>query len=145
MTVKLFSLADTSPASASTVAGSIIRGLDQFDWFTIDADLVGATGGTLDVYLQRLIGDPSTSTTWRDWLHFPQLAAGASAIKYTAGTGPNSGIVVVGTNTSPALAANTAVAGHPGYALRALYVAGASTSAGAGVAISLTGWRSTHS
>lgn len=141
---KIFTIADTSPAAASTAAGTVIRGLSNFDWFTIDAALVGATGGTLDVYLQRLVGDPATSTTWRDWLHFPQLAAGGAAVLYSAQALPVAAMSVVGGNTSPALAANSFVGGHPGEQVRALYVAGASTSVGAAVSIIITAWRSPH-
>ena len=110
------------------------------------AALVGATGGALDVYLQRAIGEPG-SETWVDWLHFTQLTAGATAIKYFASCGPGAQVntlVTVGYGTSPVLAAGTFTGGHPGDAVRALYVAGASTSVGAAVAINITAWRSPH-
>lgn len=143
---RTFAIADTSPAAASTAAGTIIRGLAQFDWFTIDAALIGATGGALDVYLQRGIGEPG-SETWVDWLHFTQLTAGAAAVKYFASAGPGAQVntmVTVGYGTSPVLAAGTFTGGHPGDAVRALYVAGVSTSAGAAAAINITAWRSPH-
>lgn len=146
MTVRYFTISDTSPASASTVVGDVIAGLNDYDWFTIDASLAGATGGTLDVYLQRLVGDPTTSTTWRDWLHFPQLAAGAAAVAYHAQSfSPSPTLTVVGTNTTPVIAANTFLGGHPGNQVRALYVAGAGTSAGVAQSIVITCWRRPHS
>lgn len=135
-----FLISDTSPAAAGNAAGDAIGGLHNFDFFMIDAALVGATGGTLDVYLQREVGDLG-SGTWRDWLHFPQLAAGAAAVYYSLSTGADKTIVVVGNGGTPALAVNTFVGGHPGYQLRAYYVAGASTSAGAAVAINIMAWR----
>ena len=60
----------------------------DYKFVRVDADLIGATGGTLDIYLQRLIKPGA----WTDWLHFAQLAAGAGAIKQLiahelAGTG----------------------------------------------------------
>lgn len=135
-------ITDTSPASASTaVSAATVSGLERFDWIAIEADLEGATGGTLDVYLQRKLGDD----LWRDWLHFPQLSSGAAAVKYSAQSGSNTDIVVVGggTDSSPgvALAADTLVGGHPGTEIRAVYVAGASTSAGAAQTIRIYGWK----
>lgn len=141
MTSNTFTISETSPASASTVVGQVISGLNRFDSFLVDADLVGATGGTLDVYLQRWVD----TNLWHDWLHFPQLASGASAIRYSVFPSLSNTIVVVGTgtdsNATPALAANTCVGGHPGSKVRAVYVAGASTSAGAAVSLKIRGWQ----
>jgi hypothetical protein len=133
-------ISDTSPSSASTAAGDIVSGLANFDALTIIANLVGATGGTLDVYLQT---SWDGGTTWYDWAHFPQLAAGAAAINYTI-SAPSSGDpspIVVGKNTTPALAANSVVGSVWGPQLRALYVAGSSTSAGAAVTITICGYQ----
>jgi len=132
-------IADTSPATASTAAGSIVSGLQHFQTVTIDAALVGATGGTLDVYLQRRVG-----ADWVDWVHFTQLSAGAAAVRYVMDTDktPDTGAAVtVGANTTPLLAAGEMAGSRPGDTIRALYVAGASTSAGAAVSIKLTGWQ----
>lgn len=145
----LFTIADTTPAAAGTAVSALTaNGLDEYDWFTIDAQLVGATGGNLDVYLQRQVAvDAEVSGgVWADWLHFPQLSGSASAVKYSAISGANTTITVVGNATdasgaTPALAANTFVGGHPGNKLRAVYVAGSGTSAGAAVKIYITGWK----
>jgi hypothetical protein len=56
-------------------------------------------------------------------------------------TGANTTITTVGTGTSPVLAANTFLGGHPGNQVRALYVAGAGTAAGAAQSIEITAWR----
>lgn len=142
MSSNLFTITGTTPASASTAVGAVVSGLDRFDAFSIDADLIGATGGVLDVYLQRKI----TDNVWRDWLHFTQLTAGNAAVRYSVSTSPGiaNTIVAVGTGTdsaaTPALAANTFIGGHPGNFVRAVYVAGASTSAGAAVSILIRGW-----
>ena len=136
---KTMTISETSPATASTVAGSVVPTLDRYAYLMIDAELVGATGGTLDIYLQRRVTKSDGTDVWYDWLHFPQLSAGASAVKYTVTPTATAGIVTVGKDTSPALAANTCIGGHPGEALRALYVAGSGTSAGAAVVINITG------
>lgn len=129
----------TSPAAAGNSNVVFATGLQPFDNIVIDADLVGATGGTLDVYVQRSFDN---GTTWRDFIHFPQLAAGAAAVKYSVAPSVGAGtIVVVGAGTSPALAVNTCVNGHVGDSLRVLMVAGAGTSAGAAVTVAANLWQ----
>jgi hypothetical protein len=136
---------ETTPAAASTVASaSLAAGLGGFDSGVITAELVGATGGTLDVYIQW---SNDGGTTWYDLVHFPQLAAAAPAVKYSAPLlrlGQQATPTVIGKNTTPVLAANTIVAGEFGDRLRALYVAGASTSAGASVTIIFHATRSNY-
>lgn len=135
-----FTITGTSPAAPGTaVVGVPVAGLNKFESLKIYAALVGATGGTLDVYLQWT---PDNGTTWIDFAHFPQLASGATAVKYNCdsrfgATTPT----VVGAGTSPALAANTCVGGHFGTGLRCLAVAGSGTTAGAAVTIVLYGDR----
>jgi hypothetical protein len=145
---KTWPITGTSPAAAGQAAvGSAVAGLDQYDSFFITAALVGATGGTLDVYLQRRVKDDGT--VWADWIHFPQLASGASAIKYNASSMPPAAATCTvigttandGTTGAPALAANTVVAGHPGDSVRCVCVAGASTTVGAAVTIYIKGVR----
>jgi hypothetical protein len=133
-------ISDTTPAAASTAAGDTVAGLGKYDAIQIVANLVGATGGTLDVYMQT---SPDGGTTWYDYVHFPQLGAGAAAIRYMVNipSAGATGITVIGTGSSPALAANTVVGGSWGDRLRALYVAGASTSAGAAITISILGYQ----
>lgn len=139
----------TTPAAAGqAVVGTVAGGLSDFDSVEVFADLVGATGGALDVYLQRKVA----SGVWVDWIHFPQLAAGAAAVRYSASSRQATGTapVVVGKSGdagtgggdgAPALAANTVVPGHPGDAVRVVAVAGASTSAGAAINVYVTGVR----
>lgn len=141
MSLKEILLTDASPAAASTVASAtaVATGLDQFDWFTIDAKLLGATGGTLDVYLQRWV---ASLQEWRDWIHFAQLGAGAAAARYVVDSSlGQSGIVTVGQATSPLIGVATMANLHPGSRARLLFVAGASTSAGAVQSVVLSGWR----
>lgn len=143
--IQTFTITDTSPAAASTAVGTVLAGLADYQAFRIDAALVGATGGTLDVYLQRKVKD----NVWADWLHYTQLASGGAAVKWTAVAGVPvlsttlTSTFGIGNDASPsvALAANTFTGGHPGSAIRPVYVAGASTSAGAAVLIYLTCWK----
>lgn len=135
------SISGTSPASASTaVVGIAVSGLDEFESLAIEADLVGAIGGTLDVYLQT---NPSgDGTTWVDYVHFPQLAAGAGAISYAFAVslaGQQLTPTHVGKGTSPALAASTVLGGAWGRQMRCVATAGASTTAGAAITITIVG------
>lgn len=135
----------TSPASETTeIAADIFDDLLDYDWFSVDADLTGATGGTLDVYIQRWV----ENDVWRDWIAFPQIAAGVAVAYYSAQSGGNTTIQAVGNGTdsaaTPALAANSFVGGHPGRKARVVLVAGAATSAGASQVIRLTAWKSRH-
>lgn len=142
MTWRVFPIADTTPAAASTVVGSSVTGLSEYPFLRVDADLVGATGGALDVYLQRLVAPGY----WTDWLHFAQLASGASAIRYSVIATPGLSTTITtsnkGSDVTPAvsLAPATFLGGHPGNTVRAVYVAGASTSAGAAISVYLTGF-----
>ena len=135
---KVFTITGTSKASSGqALVGSALAGLDKYDYFMVDALLVGATGGTLDLYVQRKLD----TDVWLDWIHFPQLAGGASAIYYSASCQPGNGLTVVGktadngTTGAPALAANTIVGGHPGDQIRLVCVAGGGTSVGAAVTV----------
>lgn len=134
---------DTSPAAAGTaVSASKAGALQRFGALTIIATLTGATGGTLDVYLQV---SPDAGVTWYDYAHFAQLADGAAAITKVitvSRAGQQTGIPTVGTDLSPALAANAVVGGDFGDTMRVLFVAGAGTSAGAVQTIKVIGTRS---
>lgn len=144
---------ETSPATASTAASSAaVAGssgaagiassspvdLDSFTSLSVHAQLVGATGGTLDVYLQT---SHDFGTTWVDYAHFTQLAAGGAAVKYTFAAsqgGQQLTPTTHGVGTTPALAANTVVGGAWGDRFRLVMVAGVSTTAGAAVVVHLS-------
>lgn len=131
--VVLFS--GTTQAAPGTLAHAAVTGLGAFNSMTVWANLVGATGGTLDLYLQY---SPDGGTTWVDFVHFGQLAAGAAAIQkvFSITKDGSTGLTTVGSGSTPALAASTVINGDWGDRLRVVEVAGASTSAGA--VISLT-------
>lgn len=136
---KTFAVSFTSPAAASTVVSATCAGLSRFDWFQIDANLVGGTGGTLDIYLQKKIA----SDVWADWVHFAQISA-AGTLKVSATVQSSNGFTTVGigTDASPgvALAAGSVVGGHPGDTVRVVCVAGVGTSVGGASVIYITGF-----
>jgi hypothetical protein len=136
-------LSAVSPAAPGTGLGTsnvgIAGDLADADALIFYASLVGATGGTLDVYIQHLVNG-----VWLDYVHFTQLAAGAAASKaYFAVTKAQAVAVAtnVGNGTTPSLPAGTVVGGPWGSQLRLLFTAGASTSAGATISIAVTGLR----
>jgi hypothetical protein len=150
--IALFVFSETSPAAAGTVASSqpvtgcnanylaagIAGPLDDFESLNIDAELKGATGGTLNVYLQQ---SPDNGTNWYDVISWAQLAGGAAQIYYsspmslsTTTTTP----VVVGKNLAPALAPGAVVNGSWSDRFRLVMVAGTGTSAGAQVTVRIS-------
>lgn len=144
MSVQRHVISETSPAAASTVVGATVGGLSKYDALAIYATLTGATGGALDVYLQTSFDD---GVTWYDWGHYPQRAAGAAAIAYSQafdlrGLATTPTVVGKGTLGTPAvaLAVNTFLGGAWGDRIRAVYVAGAGTSAGAAQLIEIMGY-----
>ncbi len=154
MALAAFAFSETSPAAAGTAASAVaVMGsasyapagvavpFDDYESLNVVAELVGATGGTLDVYLQV---SPDQGVNWFDFAHFPQLAGSASAIKYTLTASLYSPLtvpIVIGKNLVPALAVNTFVNGAMGDRMRLLMVAGTSTSVGAAVKVSLVAQR----
>ena len=137
----------TSPASAtSALVGAVMNGLQRYDWFTVDAIIIGGTGGTIDVTIQRKIGNLPNGTAvdlWVDWLRFPQVAA-ATTTKFSVNVASTNDIYTVGMVATAAftatLAADTSVGGHPGNSIRVVATAGAGTSAGAVQTVYVTMW-----
>lgn len=147
---------EVSPAAPGTAASSVavanagnflpagVAGpLDDYDAIDVVAELVGATGGTLDVYLQTSLDG---GLNWFDSIHFTQLASGGAAVVYRTSithlAQPTSAApVAVGKNLSPALAAATAVQGGWGNRARLVMVAGSGTSVGAAIKVTIAGQR----
>lgn len=136
-----FVISGTTPATPSTaVVGVPVvfpSFLDAAESLDVNAQLVGATGGVLDLYLQT---SADGGTTWFDYAHFAQLAAGAAAVNVRFGVSryaQQSTIVTVGKNLVPALAVGTVVGGPFGDRMRLVAVAGASTTVGAAVTIQM--------
>ncbi len=141
MSSKLFTITGNSPATATTaVVGDQINGLGKYEELIIDAALVGAAGGLLDVYLQRWV----TDNLWADWVHFPQLSIAAAAVKYSIiATRQSSTIVTVGNSADAsftlALAAGSFAGGVPDTAVRCVAVGGVGTSGAAAITIHIRG------
>lgn len=144
---------ETSPNAPATVASSQpVQGsagppgiataqLDDYQAILIEAVLQGATGGTLDVYIQN---SPDQGVTWYDYAHFAQLAGGAGVTRAVAScaTGAqNLSLTTVGVNLTPALAVNTVLGGAWGDRFRLVMVAGGGTTAGAPVQVRIVGQR----
>jgi hypothetical protein len=115
-------------------------GYDAANYITIVAELVGITGGTLDVTIQ----DSPDGVVWYDYVHFAQLAAGAAAIKTSYTPALPNAIVTIGKSVDPAtpvpvLAAASFRGGHPFRYLRSVAIAGAGASAGAAQTITVIG------
>lgn len=114
--------------------------LSSADVFTVDGIFLGATGGTLDIILQRKIA----VNTWSDWAAFGQLTAGQTQFYSVfsmdgAGTwsvaGLGGGTDVTSTSS---LAAGAFVNCLPGAEVRIVFKAGAGTIAGASQTIIIT-------
>lgn len=130
----------TSPASATTAAiGSPIYNISKYDNLVVFATLQGATGGTLDVYLQTSFDG---GTTWYDWVHFTQIAAAGASRIYRFSPSLTNDISTVGSGTSPALSAGSTAGGPWGDQIRCIATAGAGTSAGAAQTILIYGVQS---
>lgn len=136
-----------SPDAAGTVIHTeMFRNFPRADVVQIDAVLSGATGGYLDVVLQRRVAVDS----WIDLCRFVRLAAGSAAKRFSftidgSGLGPG-GVRIFevggGSDASPdiALTVSNSTNTTPGDALRLILVAGAGTSAGASQSITLTAY-----
>jgi hypothetical protein len=133
--------------SSNALAAGIAGPLDDGAGIDIVAILVGATGGTLNVYMQQGMADG----TWYDVVSFPQLTAAESQVTYktnlsalalNAGTGGTTTSyatpVLIGSGIAPALIANASVQGQGFDRMRLVMVAGSGTSVGALVKIYAT-------
>lgn len=128
----------TSPSDGTAAATGYVK-VDRFGAVRIVGILQGATGDTLDVYLQA---SWDNGTTWFDIGHFAQLAAAAASTTKTvtyAREQQNTTAVTIGSGASPALAANTFLGGEFGALIRAYFVPGASTTEGKAQTIHVLG------
>ena len=150
-----FLFSEVSPAAAGTADSSqavanaasflppgVAGPTDDYDSIGVIAELVGATGGTLDVYLQT---SPDGGLNWYDIIHWIQLAGGGGAVKYSSPISQStatSAPLAVGKNLAPALSAGGVVNGAFSDRMRLVMVAGTSTSVGASVIVRLAPQRS---
>lgn len=132
-----YSLTATSPAAAGTVAGTAITGLSDAHAIDIVMQLQNATGGTLNVYIQK----SADGVLWTDYYSSVQLSSGGtttSTVNYVPALTNDTPTVGIGTHASgTVLAAGTGAGGHWLDQLRVLFVAGSGTSAGAAQTITV--------
>ncbi len=123
---------NTDPGSAAGILSS--SNLDEAEMLTIVFEGPGATGGTLDVYVQTFL-----DAHWYDLCHIKQLANGAVATKlqYICGRANQQTGTVVAIDGTPALANDTIVGGLWGEKFRLAFVAGVGTSAGAAIKVTM--------
>lgn len=156
MPLQTFVFSETSPAAPGTAASSqVVTGdlaanmpagvaglIDDYESIEIIAELKGATGGTLNVYLQT---SPDGGLSWFDSIAWPQQAGGGALAFYQSPLSQATTTatpVVVGKNLAPALAANTVVNGSFGDRFRLVMVAGTGTTGGAPVVVRVSAQRS---
>lgn len=124
----------TTAALATLFAGGWLKA----EKLVIDATLVGPTGGTLDVCLQRKVG----TNKWKDWIRFPQVLATATKNYVATVNGEGAAITECGNSTdgSPAMtiAANTIINMIPNEIVRVVCTTGAGTSVAGSVDITIT-------
>lgn len=135
-----FRLGEDSPDTASTVAGSTVaEGLDRFTSLNVYAEIKGAEGGSLNVYLQT---SPDLGTTWVDYAAFPLAAADAPVAIYTFTLSRGAqqvAMTTVGKNLLPALAANGVLGGEFGDRMRVVFKANVGTTRGDTQVITISG------
>ena len=123
------SLDATSQSDASTTQlGADSVSTSKYNSIFCFARLTGATGGTLDVYIQRKVGGQ-----YYDFIHFTQKAAGSAISAQMAGSVSYQGQGLYTVNTvdgTPAMSANVGASG-PTDNIRRVFVTGGGTTAGA--------------
>lgn len=138
---------ESSSSAANTVkVGTVIAGFNPYDFINFDVKIVGPTGGPVDVVLQkRIVNGFSGANVWIDFIHFAQVAAGATKY-YNVSTDEYDATPIATTFTDDAatayalgLAAGAIAHGHPGDVLRLLTVTGAGVTVAAAVTIYATG------
>jgi hypothetical protein len=120
-------------------------GLIEYGRVVGAANLIGATGGTLDIAVQtnygRALGQAGVGF-WKDIARFTQLGAGAAAASFTlvftrGGSGTATAPTAANaTDATPTITVNTVNPQTLGDSLRLLVLPGAGTTAGAALAFS---------
>lgn len=150
MRPKIVTISENSPDSGAANVPSVayVGGLSYFDALSIIATIQGATGDTLDVYLQTSydmtpgLEADSVARIWYDYAHFQQLADGASPINVALHVNRSTSVTaetIIGTGLNPALGVSTILGGAWGDMIRILFVPGASTTAGSEQVVTIIG------
>lgn len=125
--------ASVASTASTTTAYAAFALPVRYDAMLVVGNLVGLTGGTLDVYLQDSFDG---GTTWYDALHFTQVtAAGTKKEAYTLTSTTGATTIGIGTAGTPgvALAVATARPAPWGPLMRVVSVSGSGTSGSAAV------------
>jgi hypothetical protein len=132
----------TTPASASTaVLGTGVSiDVQRYASLRFHFTTVGATGGTLDLYVQTRANG---GTTWYDYAALAQIAGGAAAGKAVFAVSrmqqQTTINTTIGVDLTPTLTANTVLGGDFGQEIRIVAKAGAGTSVGAAISCEIFG------
>lgn len=129
----------TAAVAGTAALGSVFAGgFLKAEKLIIDAKLVGPTGGTLDVCLQRKIA----TDKWRDWIRFPQVTAATTKYYVATVSGEGSAITECGNSTdaSPTMTipVNTILNMIPNETVRIVCTTGVGTSVAGSVDITIT-------
>lgn len=142
-TATTITISATSPAAASGAGGgagtsvtvlsavgvtAVGDYLSGYQSMRVTATVLGATGGTLDVYLQVSYDG---GTTWADYAHYTQLTDGQTPAAVWASSHSRAKGQALAARPLVSLAANSAIDGCWGTQARLWFVSGAGTSAGA--------------
>jgi len=136
-----FQLTGTTPLPNAWAVVDTKLGLHEFSRITGKANLIGATGGTLDVVLQTGLQLPGSLTAvvggWKDIWRSNQLASGAAAISWdvvltrAATASTTTPTQVNPTDGTPTIAVNTVLPQSFQDSLRLIVLPGANTTVGA--------------
>lgn len=128
-----------APSTTTIPVGGAIFALSHYEKLAFIFEIVGPTGGTVDVYLQKRIA----ANKWVDYCHVPQVAAVTTkryeSSQFDASTITDSGVGDDTPTATPVIAANTIVPGHPGEAVRLVLVTGAGVSVAGSVTLYVQG------
>jgi hypothetical protein len=134
-------LSFTTAAAAGTEISTVTfkgEALSRADLLVVDAVLLGPTGGTLDVYLQRRTG----ANDWTDWAHFSQVASITASRQSFSISGLAQDILALGGGTAGVPGVGLAVGKSsnvmPGDEVRAVFVSAGIVTAGAAQTITIT-------
>lgn len=106
--------------------------MNKFESMAINCIRQGATGGTLDIYIQASYDE---GVTWTDIGHYTQLAAAGSQVQDLVTYTRYQGTITPVITGDAAIASNTFIQGEFSNRVRFKAVAGAGTSAGAAYTI----------
>jgi len=137
---QVFTSSFTTANAPGTEIFDVFSNLKRFKRFTVLAEIAGATGGAMNIYLQRKIA----TNKWIDWVAFTQVAAAGTGVECVdfASSDLTVSAPGVGTDATPsvALAAGTFTGGHPGDDVRVIAVTGAGATVGAAQIVTMACW-----